>query len=58
MFVEDAFGFACCRVAAKKTKSHGGFVRQIEVGDYVAVQGWWSGDTLYIQDFAIIEKGS
>jgi DNA polymerase-3 subunit alpha len=58
VFVEDAFGFACCRVAAKKTKSHGGFVRQIEVGDYVAVQGWWSGDTLYIQDFAIIEKGS
>jgi len=48
VWVEDAGGFAVAKVSAKRATRLGPIVRQFKIGDYVALDGWWSGDALYI----------
>lgn len=54
-WLEDCFGSCLVRVSASKKAKLQSKVRQIKEGDYVACQGWWSGDTLYISGHVIIE---
>jgi hypothetical protein len=54
--IEDETGWAIARVANKHLGTLGVRCKEMRVGDYVAVSGWWSGDTLFIRDFQVIAK--
>lgn len=53
--IEDPFGMVQVRVARKNVNSPlGQKMRQIKVGDLIAVDGWWTGDCLFIKDTVIV----
>jgi DNA-directed DNA polymerase III PolC len=55
--LEDEHQAVLVRVARKSvTGSLGQRVRRLECSDYVAIKGWWSGDALFIRDFALLQK--
>lgn len=54
LLVEDETGACPVRVSAKNLKQLGPLFRELNLGDLVAVNGWWSGDTLYAKGRAVL----
>jgi hypothetical protein len=54
--IEDETGIVSCRVANGRVASIGSLFRDFKIGDYVAVQGWWQGETLYVKNGALIKR--
>lgn len=57
--LEDPHRVIICRVSSRAI--HGGAahkVRQLLVSDYVAVEGWWSGDAIYVRDVQVLKRRS
>lgn len=54
LLVEDETGACPVRVSAKNLKQLGPLFRELNLGDLVAVNGWWSGDTLYAKGRSVM----
>jgi DNA polymerase III subunit alpha len=53
--IEDPRGMIQVRVARKNVNGAiGQRMRQVKVGDLIAVDGWWAGDCLFARDVAIV----
>lgn len=56
MFViEDETTAILVRVPARQVERIGASFRGLEVADFVAVSGWWAGDTLYAKENAVLQ---
>lgn len=56
--LEDDRGMAVIRIAAGKVKSIGPIFRTLNEGDFICVEGWWTGEgTMFAKQFAMIKKG-
>lgn len=56
LILEDHDAMATCRVAGNRMKTLGSKVRELSEGDFVAINGWWAGDVLFINDYAMLRK--
>lgn len=55
--LEDETGIITLRVPAKQITTLGQRVKkEMKVGDYIAAQGWWAGDVLFMRDFVRISR--
>lgn len=54
--LEDPSGAIMIKVAARKVRELGECFGQIEVGDFVGVNGWWSGDALYLSQITVLRR--
>ncbi len=48
--IEDEYGGVSCRVPAKMLSTLGPKFREFKLGDFIAVRGWWTGETLFAKD--------
>ena len=55
--LEDETGMVVFRVPNKNLTTLGQRVKkELKVGDYIAAQGWWAGDVLFLRDFVLISR--
>lgn len=54
--VEDEDGAAEWRVSAKNTELAARVKASVKKGDFVAVEGWWSGQQLFVKDFSVLKR--
>jgi DNA polymerase III subunit alpha len=48
VLLQDETGAIPVKVSSKRVRTLGPVFREVKVGDLLAVSGWWSGDTLYV----------
>lgn len=56
VLLEDFSGAVLGRAPTRKIGFVAPQVRKVKPGDFVAVNGWWSGDALYISEIQVIRK--
>jgi len=54
--LEDPGKIVQARIPGQKVQSIGGPFREISVGDFIVVTGWWSGDSLFMKQFGYLRK--
>jgi DNA polymerase-3 subunit alpha len=54
--IEDEYGSITARLAAKKVAAEGDTYRQLRVGDYVVITGWWNDTVMYVNGFNIVYR--
>lgn len=55
--LEDETGIITLRVPSKHITTLGQRVKkEMKIGDYIAAQGWWAGDVLFMKDFVRISR--
>lgn len=53
--IEDSKSMIQVRVSKKNISGNiGKICRSLNIGDFVAVDGWWSGDCLFVSDISVI----
>lgn len=55
--LENDKGLCECRIPSNRIKSIGHKFKLMTEGDFVCVEGWWTGDTLFAKDCAILRRG-
>jgi len=53
--IEDETETLLVRVPAKHVERRGPRFRGLQVADFVAVSGWWAGDTLYAKECVVLQ---
>lgn len=54
--LEDPTGALLVRVAAKRVRELANMFQEVEIGDFVAVVGWWSGDALFMRAVQVLRR--
>lgn len=55
--LEDETGYITCRIANKHLKTKiGELFRDIKVSDFIAVRGWWTGDTIFASEYQLLGR--
>lgn len=54
--VEDEDGAAEWRVSYKQTELAAKVKANVKRGDFITVEGWWSGEQLFIKDFRVLKR--